>query len=231
MVSPAPGWGIVRVWRAARAAADPYATPLCAGTPFPPPVPASEAAGIVLDSPSYAIAPAEPHRHHRRRRHRLQHRLPPRAARRPGRVAAGTPAAHARRDLARGRIGGPAPQQQQPDAPHALRRRAVRQARSRNRAGHGLAGCGQPAPRLVAGALARAEALGDDGQGLRLPRRARVAAGGPRPVPAAGDEGRGGRGVDRGRRLRRPDEPHQCLCGRGARRRRDDRAGRARDRA
>ncbi len=188
-------------------------------------------ADIVLDSPSYATAPAEPHRHHRRRRHRLQHRLPPRAARRPGRVAAGTPAADARRHLACGRIGGPAPQQQQPDAHHALRRRAVRQARGGNRAGHGVAGCGQPAPRFVAGALAGTQALGDDGQGLRLPRRSGVTARGPRPVSAAGDEGRGRRRVDRGRRLRRPDEPHQCLRGRRARRRRDDRAGRARDRA
>ena len=33
----------------------------------------------------------------------------------------------------------------------------------------------QPAPRVVAGALAGVEALGDDGEGLRLPRRARVA--------------------------------------------------------
>ena len=33
---------------------------------------------------------------------------------------------------------------------------------------------GQPSPRVVAGALAGAEALGDDGEGLRLPRRARV---------------------------------------------------------
>ena len=49
----------------------------------------------------------------------------------------------------------------------------------------GWHGVGQPAPRLVAGALAGAEALGDDGQGLRLPRRPRVAAGGARPLPAA----------------------------------------------
>ena len=43
--------------------------------------------------------------------------------------------------------------------------------------GHRMARLGQPAPRLVAGALAGAEALGDDGQGLRLPRRPGVAAG------------------------------------------------------
>ena len=40
-----------------------------------------------------------------------------------------------------------------------------------------MAARGQRAPRVVAGALARAEALRDDGQGLRLPRRARVRRG------------------------------------------------------
>ena len=41
--------------------------------------------------------------------------------------------------------------------------------------GHRLAPLGQPPPRLVAGALAGAQALGDDGEGLRLPRRSRLA--------------------------------------------------------
>ena len=75
------------------------------------------------------------------------------------------------------------------------------------------------------------EALRDDGQGLRLPRRARVAAGSARALPAARCERRAGRRLDRGRWLRRPGEPHQCLCGGRPRRRGDARAGRSRDRA
>ena len=58
--------------------------------------------------------------------------------------------------------------------------RAVRQARSGNGPGHRMARLGQPAPGLLAGALAGVEALGDDGQGLRLPRRPGVAARGAR---------------------------------------------------
>ncbi len=49
----------------------------------------------------------------------------------------------------------------------------------------GLAPLRQPAPRLVAGALAGTQALGDDGQGLRLPRRTRDAARGARALSAA----------------------------------------------
>ena len=174
------------------------------------------------ESSAHGSARKEPHRDHRRRRDRLQHRLSPGEARRARRAAAGAPAAHARRDVA---CGGPrrtAAQQQQSDAAHALLGRAVRDARGRDRPGDRLEWLGQPAPRVLRRAVAGAAALRDDGPRLRVSRRPRVAERSARPVPADRVAGRRGRGVDCGRRLRGPDQPHQRLRDRSACWRRDD---------
>ena len=140
---------------------------------------------IVVELPAL---PRRPHRHHRRRRHRLQHRLSPGQARRARRRAAGAPAAHARRDLARGRTGRAAAQQQQSDAPDALFAPSCT-ASSRRKPARPPAGTASGSLRLASSPARWQElqALGDDGQGLRLPRRAHLRRAGARAVSAARD--------------------------------------------
>ena len=125
-------------------------------------------------------------RHHRRGRHRREHRLPPGRARQDRRDAGGAQEPHQRQHLARGRAGRPAAEQQQPHPAHAQERRDL-PGPSRRRpatppAGAESAACASPpapaAGRNCGASTRRAE--------LRLRHPPGLRGRGRRALPAAG---------------------------------------------